>query len=84
MEIRAMKAKTRPAEPPKEAAMTVDEGALKAQIDDLTAQRQALLDQINALRDDVRAIAAELDPLWERYNYLMSLKADPRLTQGIG
>ncbi len=63
--------------------MTVDEGALKAQIDDLTAQRQALLEQISALRDDVRAIAAELDPLWAQYNYLMSLKADPRLTQGI-
>jgi uncharacterized coiled-coil DUF342 family protein len=79
-----MKAKTKPADQPKEIAMTPDEAALKAQIDDLTAQRQAIDEQIGSLRDERRAIAAELDPLWERYNYLMSLKADPRLTQGIG
>jgi uncharacterized coiled-coil DUF342 family protein len=79
-----MKAKSKPADQPKEIAMTPDEAALKAQIDELTAQRQALLEQVSDLRGQVREIAAELDPLWERYNYLMSLKADPRLTQGIG
>lgn len=63
--------------------MTPDEAALKAQIDELSARRQAIDEQIGSLRDERREIAAELDPLWERYNYLMSLKADPRLTQGI-